>query len=87
MDSRKQAKGAISRRSFLIAAGAGGVALAADDRAVFAADSEKTLKIGFISPRTGALAGFGEGDGYVLDLARKALADGVKIGSTTKRST
>ena len=26
------------------------------------------LKIGFVSPRTGATAGFGEPDGYVLEL-------------------
>ena len=40
-------------------------------------------KIGFVSPRTGALAGFGETDGYVLDLARKALASGLKVGDKT----
>ena len=38
------------------------------------------LKIGFVSPRTGATAGFGEPDGYVLELARKALAAGLAIG-------
>jgi branched-chain amino acid transport system substrate-binding protein len=37
------------------------------------------LKIGFVSPRTGATAGFGEPDSYVLELARKALAGGLKI--------
>ena len=38
-----------------------------------------TLKIGFVSPRTGPAAGFGEPDGYVLELARKALAAGLVI--------
>jgi len=38
-----------------------------------------TLKIGFVSPRTGATAAFGEPDGYVLELARKALATGLVI--------
>jgi branched-chain amino acid transport system substrate-binding protein len=38
------------------------------------------LKIGFVSPRTGATAGFGEPDGYVLELARKALSSGLTIG-------
>ena len=38
-----------------------------------------TLKIGFVSPRTGATAAFGEPDGYVLELARKALAAGLVI--------
>jgi branched-chain amino acid transport system substrate-binding protein len=41
------------------------------------------LKIGFVSPRTGPAAGFGEPDGYVLELARKALAGGLAIGGTT----
>jgi branched-chain amino acid transport system substrate-binding protein len=40
------------------------------------------LKIGYVSPRTGATAGFGEPDGYVLELARKALAAGLSIGGT-----
>lgn len=41
------------------------------------------LKIGFVSPRTGPAAGFGEPDPYVLDLARKALAGGLTIGGKT----
>ena len=42
-----------------------------------------SLKVGFISPRTGALAGFGETDGYILDIVRKALAPGLKVGDKT----
>ncbi|MHB0979930.1 MAG: ABC transporter substrate-binding protein [Thermoleophilia bacterium] len=38
------------------------------------------LKIGFVSPRTGPAAGFGEPDGYVIELAKKALANGLNIG-------
>jgi branched-chain amino acid transport system substrate-binding protein len=41
---------------------------------------DKTLKIGFVSPRTGAAAGFGEPDAYVLGLARKAFEGGLTIG-------
>ncbi len=37
------------------------------------------LKIGFVSPVSGPLAGFGETDGYVLEQARKALAGGVTL--------
>jgi len=72
----------VTRRSFLAssAAAAGALALGAGTNAAQAAD---TLKIGFISPRTGPLGGFGEGDGYVLDLARKALAGGFKAGDKT----
>ena len=39
-----------------------------------------TITIGFVSPRTGPAAGFGEPDGYVLSLARKAFANGLSIG-------
>ena len=42
--------------------------------------SSGTLKIGFVSPRTGPAAGFGEPDGYVLGLARKAFEGGLTIG-------
>ena len=42
-----------------------------------------TLKVGFISPRTGPLAGFGECDPYVLGLARKALAKGLRVDGKT----
>ncbi|MEV4314031.1 ABC transporter substrate-binding protein [Actinocrispum sp. NPDC049592] len=40
------------------------------------------IKIGFVSPRTGPAAGFGEPDGYVLDLARQAFASGLTLGGT-----
>jgi branched-chain amino acid transport system substrate-binding protein len=42
-----------------------------------------TIKIGFVSPRTGPAAGFGEPDPYVLGLARKAFASGLKVGGKT----
>ncbi len=71
----------LSRRGFMTAAAAGTTALALGGRAAFAAG--ETLKVGFISPRTGPLGGFGETDGYVLELARKALADGLQAGGKT----
>jgi branched-chain amino acid transport system substrate-binding protein len=43
-------------------------------------DAGNTIKIGFISPRTGPLAGFGEPDPYVLGLARATLSKGLTIG-------
>ncbi len=42
--------------------------------------SAGTVKIGYVSPVTGPAAGFGEPDGYVLGLARKAFAQGLMIG-------
>jgi branched-chain amino acid transport system substrate-binding protein len=47
------------------------------------AQASETIKIGFISPRSGPLAGFGEGDAYVLDQARTALAAGIAINGVT----
>ena len=35
--------------------------------------AKSALKIGFVSPRTGPAAGFGEPDAYVLSLAKKSL--------------
>jgi len=73
----------ISRRGLIVSAGAAGLAAAARPYGAFAAAPEATLKVGFISPRTGALGGFGETDGYVLELVRKALASGYKVGDKT----
>lgn len=76
---------AITRREFVrkTGLGASGLALAgslplAMSRAASAADP--VLKVGFISPLTGPLAGFGESDPYVLGLVRKALAGGLTVG-------
>ncbi len=76
-----RAPGGLSRRGVIAAAG--GLALAGTTRRGFAAGAENVLKIGFVSPRTGALAGFGETDGYVLDLARKALRQGTVLDGKT----
>jgi len=72
----------VSRRDVLAGAGAAGMMLV-NPYGAFAADSENVLKIGFISPRTGPLGSFGQTDGYVLDLASKAVANGIKIGDKT----
>ena len=69
----------ISRRQFIATSVAGGAALALGRGRAFAQAAD-TIKVGFVSPRTGPLAGFGETDGYVLDLARKALANGIELG-------
>jgi branched-chain amino acid transport system substrate-binding protein len=74
---------AINRRTFIAGTAATGAALALGGHTTYAAAADATLKVGFISPRTGALAGFGEGDGYVLDTARKTLEKGLTIGGKT----
>lgn len=69
--------GGFTRRELMAATGAVTAAIALGARPAFAAD---TLKVGFISPRTGPLGGFGETDGYVLEVVRKAIGDGIEIG-------
>ena len=70
----------ITRRQAIVGAGSS-LALAGGLRNAAAADS--TIKVGFISPRTGPLGGFGQTDGYVLDLVRKAVAKGIAVGDKT----
>jgi branched-chain amino acid transport system substrate-binding protein len=80
-----------TRRQFLRNAGLGvaGVAIGgpvlaackgSSGAAAASSSSGGTLKIGFVSPRTGPAAGFGEPDAYVLGLARKAFAGGLSVG-------
>src|SRR5690242_3889053 len=71
----------ITSRAIAIASGA---ALASAVPALWrTANAADTLKVGFISPRSGPLAGFGEGDPYVIGLVRKTLAKGFTIGGKT----
>ena len=67
-----------TRRRLVQAAGSVLAASALPANVAWAARAT-TLKVGFISPRTGPLAGFGECDPFVLSLARKALAKGLKV--------
>ena len=76
----------VTRREFLKSTGYGAGALAmagpfALPTSAIAADA--TIKVGFVSPLTGPLGGFGETDPYILTLVRKALESGVTIGGKT----
>lgn len=71
----------MTRRSLLAGASAVLGSFALGRTQAFAQSSE-TLRIGFISPISGPLAGFGQTDGYVLEQARAALASGVTINGT-----
>ena len=83
----------VSRRGLLRSAGLLGAGLAMSGPLLSACAGSavggggggggKSLKIGFVSPRTGPDAGFGEPDGYVLGLARKAFASGLTVGGTS----
>lgn len=75
-----------TRREFISLAGAA----AASTLAPWSIDSAHaqgavagTLKIGYISPLTGPLAGFGESDPFVLDLVRKKTGGKVVVGGKT----
>jgi len=69
----------IGRRSFLKAAGAvaAGATFGAANRAW--ATAENTIRIGYISSRTGAFAPFTEPDDFILQQVRDTLKDGISI--------
>jgi len=69
-----------NRRTVLGVGGALGLAMLSPASLFAQTADANTLKVGFISPRTGPLAGFGESDGYVLEQARKALKGGLVVG-------
>jgi branched-chain amino acid transport system substrate-binding protein len=75
--------GSINRRKFV----KGGAALSAlAVGATFgapAARAARTIKIGYVSPQTGPLAGFADADSYILGGVKAALKDGLKIGGQT----
>jgi len=72
---------ALSRRRFL--QGVGGSALAGSMLSSPSIAATKTVKIGYVSPKSGPLAAFAEADDFVLAEFRKAVKDGVKIGADT----
>ena len=78
---------ALSRRELLKRAGIGAAGVVAGGvlaEPVWARprslDAGNTIKIGFVSPLTGPLAGFGEGDPYIVGLAKKGFAKGLTVG-------
>jgi branched-chain amino acid transport system substrate-binding protein len=77
----------LSRRDFMARAGASGAVLLTpgllaacgsdDDEGGGGGEAGETIKIGYVTPRTGALAPFGEADEFVLGQIRKAFANGI----------
>lgn len=47
-------------------------------------DSADVLKIGYVSPQTGALSGFGEADEFILDGVRERFEDGIETRMGTR---
>jgi branched-chain amino acid transport system substrate-binding protein len=74
-----------TRRRFLRNCVAASVAVAVPSfmrsRPVFAAG--RPIRIGFVNPRTGVLAPFGEGEDFVLAGIRKIAAGGITVHGTT----
>ncbi len=83
----------ISRRTMLRGAGAGAALLAGGSLLEACSSglkgsktsSGKKITIGFVSPLTGPLAGFGSSDTFVVDSIRKTsqFSKGIKAGSST----
>ena len=87
MSKRKGLSAAITRREMLKGTGLllGGLAMPGLLEACLTSSTSTpsgSIKIGYVSPITGATSGFGEPDPYVIDLARKALKSGLSIGGT-----
>jgi len=75
-------KSNLSRRVFLKATGAAGLATAAGGLASPAIAATKTLKIGFVTPQTGPLATFAEPDAFTLNQFARQIGDGLVINGT-----
>jgi branched-chain amino acid transport system substrate-binding protein len=72
-----------TRREFLRLMGGATLVAGASGLGVPAfAQSGRKIKIGYVSPQTGPLAAFGEGDKFVLAGVMEALKGGIKIGNT-----
>ena len=79
---QQSTKRGISRRKF-VQTSAGVVAAGALlGKRAFAAP--RPLKIGYVSPETGALAPFGEADAFVIDEIRKKFQGGIMSGGATR---
>src|SRR5437870_10539802 len=78
-DAERLVPRTITRRRF-IKGGAAAVAGLGALRAGPARGAAREIKIGYVSPRTGPLAGFGEADEFILAGLEQAFKDGVAIG-------
>jgi branched-chain amino acid transport system substrate-binding protein len=73
--------GSINRRRFV--KGSAALGAMSFGSGIFAprAFATRTIRIGYVSPRTGPLAGFGDADSYVLEGVNAALKGGLTLGS------
>jgi branched-chain amino acid transport system substrate-binding protein len=75
--------GALDRRGFVKLAGMAGAGLTFGPLLAACgsdeAGSSGAIKIGYVSPQTGPLAGFGEADKFVIGALKQKLADGIEV--------
>jgi branched-chain amino acid transport system substrate-binding protein len=76
-------RGGLDRRTLLKYSAAAGVAAATSGLAAPALAATRTVKIGYVSPRTGPLADFAAADDFIFGAYRKATKDGIKVGGKT----
>src|SRR5262245_36333843 len=69
----------VGRREFLRVTTAGAVAAMVGGRPGPAVAQGRAIKIGYVSPQTGPLAGFGEADNFVIGSVRQAVGKGLTI--------
>lgn len=69
----------LTRRHMLTSAAATAAILTLPARRAFAQNG--TIRIGYVSPRSGALSGISESDGYVVDAIRAAIGDTLETAS------
>lgn len=76
------AAGNISRRT-MVKVGIGAVAAPAVLRIIPANAQSKGIKIGYVSPRTGPLAGFGEADAFIVNQVKGIIGKGLTADGKT----
>jgi branched-chain amino acid transport system substrate-binding protein len=72
-----------SRRGLLKTVAAAGAGLATFGLSAPALRAESVIKLGYVSPRTGPLAAFGEPDDFIIRSFLERVKGGVKIGGKT----
>jgi branched-chain amino acid transport system substrate-binding protein len=72
--------GDLDRRRFVQLAALSGAALLAGCRTSDPLADRQTIKLGYVSPQSGSLFGFGEADSFVIESTRRRFKDGLQIG-------
>jgi branched-chain amino acid transport system substrate-binding protein len=72
--------GGVTRRRFLGGAAAAAAVVGLGPAVEPARGAEREIRLGYVSPRTGPLAGFGEADEFIIAGLEKRFRDGVVIG-------